>query len=145
MYLALKEKIISKNLIILFFMVLFIPINKPDEEILVPTSVPSQPLPTKIIPSYSNSKPLPTLIPVETGTGVKEEELAQEIKDLSTQKQELRNKIPLKLPGFNIGFDYAEDKFIVTLDSPKANSKISFEAWLKANYINIPLDRFLIK
>ena len=42
-------------------------------------------------------------------------------------------------------FDYAEDKFIVTLDSPKTNSKISFETWLKANYINIPLDRFLIK
>jgi len=137
--------VIATILGILFFIVLFIPINKPDEEVLVPTSVPSQPLPTKIIPSYSNSKPLPTLIPVETGTGVKEEELTQEIKDLSMQKQELRSKIPLKLPGFNIGFDYAKDKFIVTLDLPKNNSKISFETWLKANYSAITMDRFIVK
>jgi len=134
--------IISAILVVLFLTVLFIPINRGKNEVIIPTPAEKVVLPTKIIPKTTVISP--TLIPPQTDTGAREVELPQGVKDLATQKQELRKATPLQLTGFIISFDYAEDKFIVNLQEPKVDTRISFETWLKANYPEIPLDRFEI-
>lgn len=136
--------LLSIILLGLFFLISFKkPAQKPTE-IISPTQAPS---PTTFIvtkPSPTLPEASPTLI-APTFTGVKEEELPQNELDLSQQKQELKNKLPIKEAGFTIEFDYAEDKFTVSLIEPKEKSKQDFLGWLKANYPAIPEDRFILK
>jgi len=87
----------------------------------------------------------PTEIPAATRTGALEEQLPKEVLDLATQKQSLKSKLPLSNPFFTITFNYAEDKFVVTLKEPKTDAKTNFTNWLKANYTAIPEDRFTFK
>jgi heme/copper-type cytochrome/quinol oxidase subunit 2 len=88
--------------------------------------------------------PTPTEIP-PTSTGVFEEQLPKAEQDLVDQKQALKSKTPLTNPAFTITFDYAEDKFVVELALPKADSQTKFSQWISTNYPAIPLDRFILK
>jgi len=85
----------------------------------------------------------PTVAP--TFTGALDEELPKEERDLVEQKQALKTRLPLTEANFTITFDYGEDKFIVELAEPKAESQVKFNDWLQANYPAIPIDRFIIK
>lgn len=134
--------IIIAILFVLFLIVILFPIKRSKPSIILPTPI-QQTLPTKILlPAKAIA---PTLIPVKPQTGVREEELPKPVKDLALQKQELRKKTPLQLSGFIISFDYAADKFAVTLQEPKSDTSLSFRTWLKANYPAIPVDRFVIR
>ncbi len=86
--------------------------------------------------------PFPLLQP--TSTGANDVSIPPEQKDLITQKMALRQKIPLTFGNFQITYDYAQDKFIVTLSEPKTSTRQLFLQWLKNNYPAIPLDRFSI-
>lgn len=136
-------------IVILFLIMLILSLiafalqRKKDWPTLVEPTAVIQPTPTTIevrttIPST------PTEIP-PTSTGVFEEELPKNLQDLSTQKQDLKSKVPINNPNFVITFDYGEDKFVVELQEPKAQSQVRFKEWLNTNYPAIPLDRFIIK
>lgn len=83
----------------------------------------------------------PTLI-APTFTGASDEELPQDILELSLQKQELRNKTPLNEQNFTITFDFETDRFTVLLSEPTDISQTLFYQWLEVNYPAIPKDRF---
>ena len=87
----------------------------------------------------------PTEVPVATRTGVLEEQLSKQTKNLASQKQALKAKLPINNSNFVIVFDYSEDKFIVELKTPTDSNKTVFEEWLAENYPAIPIDRFIIK
>lgn len=87
----------------------------------------------------------PTLVPVRPFTGVTDPQIPKEANDLAIQKQALVDKMPFSHPFFTIAFDFSQDKFTVTLKDPKQTSRAAFESWLKDNYPNIPLDRFILK
>jgi len=100
------------------------------------------------------TNPSPTLIKIApenqptieaTSTGALLGDIPQELIDLTTQKKELRDKVPLKEDKFTIAFDFVADKFIVLLKDPKTETRLIFETWLKNNYPAIPLDRFTFK
>jgi len=101
------------------------------------------PLPTSITPIIDQSI-TPNLTPIEF-TGVKEEPIPQEMVDFSKQKISLMQKLPLKTTDFAIDFDYDNDKFVVSLNPPKEESKKKFEDWLKNSYPSIPKDLFLFQ
>lgn len=100
------------------------------------------------------TNPSPTLIRIApenqptieaASTGALLGDIPQELIDLTTQKKELRDKVPLKEDKFTIAFDFVADKFIVLLKDPIAENKVVFETWLQNNYPAIPLDRFTFK
>jgi len=103
-----------------------------------------QPSPTSI-EVRTTIPPDPTEIPAASRTGALEEQLPKEVLDLATQKQSLKSKLPVTNTYFTITFDYAEDKFTVTLKEPKTDAKTNFTNWLKANYPAITEDRFVFK
>ncbi len=106
------------------------------------------PTPTSVENIFEVPSVSPGLSPTEipaTQTGALDEQLPQEVQDLTTQKQELKSKLPINNTNFVLVFDYAEDKFIVDLKSPKDTNKNVFENWLQTNYPAIPIDRFIIK
>lgn len=87
----------------------------------------------------------PTLIPLSfTGAAVDPQIPTEEL-DISTQKYNLRKKMPLKQQNFSIFFDYSLDKFNVILQEPKDITQASFSAWLQNNYASIPIDRFIVQ
>lgn len=140
---------VSGILIVLFLIVTFVPFGKKPINNQPPT-INNFPTPTLVEvnrPPVTN--PLttslsPTIEPADF-TGVKEEELPQEIKNISLQKQDLRSKLPLNLSTFSIDFDYAEDKFVVTLNDPKDQARTEFENWRKANYPALVTSQFNFK
>jgi len=100
------------------------------------------------------TNPSPTLIGIApenqptieaTSTGALLGDIPQELVDLTTQKKELRDKVPLKEDKFTIAFDFIADKFVVLLKDPKTETRSIFETWLQNNYPAIPLDRFTFK
>ena len=103
-----------------------------------PTAI-SSPTPVKITP-FENK---PTI--EATSTGALLGDIPQSTIDLTNQKKELRNKTPLKEKTFTITFDFVTDRFIVTLNEPRAENRVQFETWLKTSYPAIPLDRFNFK
>lgn len=94
-------------------------------------------------PTGFNILQTPTSIP-PTSTGAKDEIPKEEI-DLSQQKLDLMNKLPLKTDQFTIDFDYNQDRFLVNLSLPKTENKVHFDQWLKENYPAIPYNLFLFK
>lgn len=138
---------ISFALIVLFILILVIPFSKKQ-----PVTSRQQPV-TNLIPTSVETNPStnsgqanqsPTLVPT-VFTGVKEETLPKELVDLSTQKQALRQKTPLSLSTFTIGFDYNTDKFVVTLLDPKDQARKEFESWRKTNYPVLGSEQFITK
>jgi len=107
---------------------------------------PNLPTPTLLAPQSISQPTLePTLILInQESTGVKEEILPEITQVLVDQKTTLRQNLPLIDKDFQIDFDYNEDKFMVTLNQPKSQSRATFELWLKKNYPAIPIDRFII-
>lgn len=77
-------------------------------------------------------------------TGVKEEPIPTEQINLVNQKKDLRNKLPLSFSTFKIDFDYTQDKFTVTLNTPKDISLKEFLNWRTTNYPALNLDQFII-
>lgn len=128
---------------VVFFVILILIVFLLPGKKTAPTTIYTTPaiLPTKIT-TFSSSSPS-SLIPVYTGGT--NERLPQEIVDLTASKKALRKKAPLNQSTFVVTFDFATDKFIIVLNDPKETSKSAFEAWLKANYPAIPLDRFTFK
>jgi hypothetical protein len=94
-------------------------------------------------PTYPPT-PAVTLAP-QKQTGAMDDAPPQTELDLAAQKNTLRKLCPFKQPSFSIDFDYATDKFVVTLADPKIQSQDEFDAWLKSAYPAIPADRFLFK
>ena len=130
-------------LVILIVIVLLIPSNKQPIKKTGNTGLqPTILFPTQII--IDKTSPIPTIATTFTGA-IKEQNIPKEQVDLATQKKELRKKTPLKQDAFTVTFDFASDKFVVTLNDPKDTSRTIFEAWLKTNYSGLPLDRFTFK
>lgn len=110
-----------------------------------PTTTGNVPLPTGVDTNPIVDSATPTLIPPNPFTGVQEEELPENVANLAIQKKDLRDKVPLDLSTFSIDFDYAEDKFVVVLDSPKDQSLKEFQDWRNTNYPAVTLDQFILK
>ena len=138
---------ISFALIILFILILVIPFSKknPTENKGNTGSSTNQPFPTSIdvYPTASSNKELNS-VPADF-TGVAEETIPQLIVDLSDQKKDLRQKVPLNLTAFLIDFDYNEDKFVVFLKDPKEQSQKEFESWRTSNYSGLSAEQFILK
>jgi len=136
---------ISGALIILFLIVTFVPFGKRGANNQQPITIFPTPTLFEVnqppITNPPDGGPSPTIKPADF-TGVKEEEMSPETAKISLQKQDLRSKLPLNLSTFSIGFDYAEDKFVVTLKDPKDQSRTEFENWRKANYAALVITQF---
>jgi len=133
---------VSGALIVLFLLVTFYPFGKKQNtnNQLLNTNGPT-PTIVETNSSAINNFPTPTLAPADF-TGVADEVIPQDIVDSSTQKQELRSKVPFDTGLFQIDFDYAEDKFIVTLNEPKSENRRQFDQWLKENYSLLNINQF---
>ena len=141
---------VSAALIVLLVLIIIIPFSKKSSP-LTPNSLtpsPYSPFPTSIqtgsSPLTPNSLTPNPSIPVAF-TGALNEPIPQAIIDLSTQKKDLRSKVPLNLTTFSIDFDYGEDKFVVTLKDPKDQSQKEFEGWRTSNYSGLGVEQFLIR
>jgi hypothetical protein len=145
---------ISGALIFLFILILIIPFTsrktpakndktgQPNQ--VFPTSIEANPSPSVNRDGTTSESPTPPTIKAGF-TGAAEEQIPQQIVDAAAQKKDLRQKSPLILSVFTIDFDYAEDKFNVTLKDPKDQSQKEFESWRTANYPGIAADQFLLK
>lgn len=133
---------VSGVLIILFLFVNFYPFNKKltTNQQSIDTNLPT-PTSIEINQSSSTDDLLPTL-PSADFTGVSDEEIPPEIYNAAFQKQKLRNQVPFDIGLFKIDFDYAEDKFIITLYEPKEKNRSQFDQWLKNNYPNLNINQF---
>jgi hypothetical protein len=98
------------------------------------------PTPVEINPTQTENQH-PTSVPASF-TGVLEETLPQAVADAATQKQDLRNQLPITLTSFSISFDYTEDKFVVTLNAPKDQSRTEFDKWKSNTYPGIETNQF---
>jgi len=128
---------ISFALVIIFILIIIIPFSKKTTN--TSNSTPSTfPVPTSVI--INNNSSLNTT--PANSTGVVEEELPQAIVDAATQKQDLRSKLPVSLSSFSIDFNYSEDKFVVTLNEPKDQSRIEFNQWKSNTYPGIDINQF---
>lgn len=97
------------------------------------------PTPFIIIPTTDSGSLL-----APTFTGVREVTPPKEIKDLTRQKADLIDKLPVNEAQFTITFDYTNGVFKVNLKDPKDQNRTAFTQWLQNNYPSIPLDRFVI-
>jgi hypothetical protein len=137
---------VSFALIILLIIILIIPFGKKTTTVQpVPTAFPT-PTTFETQPNIpTNTTPGQVIITPAVFTGVKEVTPPQGLVDLSTQKQDLRQKTPLSLTTFTINFDYSKDKFVVTLNEPKDQSQKEFESWKIANYPALGSEQFMIR
>lgn len=130
-------------LAILIIIILLIPSNKqPIKKIDNTGPLPTALFPTQIILEKTSLEPT---IPATFTGAIKEQNIPKEQVDLAAQKKELRKKTPFKQDAFTVVFDFASDKFVVTLTEPKDTNRTVFETWLNANYPGLPLDRFTFK
>lgn len=127
---------ISIALVVLLILVIVIPFSK-KTIINNQSSTTNFPTPTSVEINLSQSN----LAPADS-TGVAEEELPAVVVDASTQKQNLRGQLPMTLSSFSINFNYAEDRFVVTLNDPKDQSRTEFDKWKNANYPAIEINQF---
>jgi len=130
---------ISIALVVLLILILIIPFSKKSTN-NNPSPSTNFPTPTSV---QTNSTDLTnsTSIPADF-TGVAEEELPQAVVDAAYQKQDLRKQLPIILTSFKIDFNYAEDKFIVTLNEPKDQSRNEFNLWKNNIYPGIEMNQF---
>lgn len=126
---------ISVALVVLLILIIVIPFSKKSSSSLRPTPY------TLLSPTPYTLPPTPLNVSADS-TGVAEEELPQEVVDASYQKQDLRNQLPISLSSFSIDFNYAEDKFIVTLNDPKGQSRNEFNQWKNNTYPGIEVSQF---
>jgi len=138
---------ISGVLIVLFLFVVLAPfgkksINNQQSTISNYPSPTSVLLPPNQLPNQNPSSP--PISPADF-TGVAEEELPTQVVDASLQKQDLRRSVPLDTGLFQITFDYAEDKFTVTLAEPKTENRAQFDQWRQTNYPAIDISQFNFK
>lgn len=137
---------ISFALIILLILVLVIPFSKKTSPQKTTAPPLNQPFPTSVEANPSPITINPTPITIHSDfTGAIDDELPQQVIDLAAQKKDLRQKTPLGLSTFIIDFDYAEDKFIVTLKDPKDQAQKDFENWRTANYPGLGTEQFLVR
>lgn len=110
------------------------------------TQSPITNIPISKIPITNNQSQItPTVsYPIPTNTGASEE-IPKSIEDAATQKQNLKNILPLQQSDFKLTFDYVTDKFIVTLSEPKNISKQNFFVWLKNNYPQLSMNKFVFE
>ena len=126
---------ISVALVVLLILILIIPFSKKSSSSL-------QPIPYNLQPSPTTYPLQPTTFAPADSTGVAEEELPTAIVDAAFQKQDLRKQLPLTLTSFKIDFSYVEDKFIVTLNEPKDQSRNEFNLWKNNIYPGIEINQF---
>jgi hypothetical protein len=100
----------------------------------------SNPSSQVIIPTTESSAPI-----IPTFTGVLEVTPPKDVQDLTQQKADLIDKLPINQVQFVITFDYTDGVFKVSLKDPKDQSRTAFTQWLQNNYPAIPLDRFVIE
>lgn len=137
--------VLSGILVVVFVALLLIPLNRNQQQNANNHTVPT---PTTIeANSFSNPTVVltPTQAPPAAFTGAKVEPLPTGIVDQVSQKQELRGKVPLSLTTFYIDFDYSQDKFVVSLNDPKAQSLQEFQSWKSQNYPAVTMDQFIFK
>lgn len=133
---------ISVALVVLLILIIVIPFSKkpitnnqsPTTNLIIPTSV-------EINQSPTTNHQSPNTVPADS-TGVAEEALPPAIVDAAVQKQDLRKQLPLTLTSFKIDFNYAEDKFNVTLNEPKVQSRNEFNLWKSNAYPGIEMSQF---
>ena len=137
---------ISGALIFLLILIIIIPFSKKTPTKSNTTDLTTQPFPTsvEINPTASTSEQQSNSIPANF-TGVVDEPIPQQIVDLSSQKKDLLQKVPLNLSTFSIDFDYGQDKFVVTLKDPKDQAQKEFEKWRITNYTVLSTGQFLLK
>lgn len=63
----------------------------------------------------------------------------------ASQKQRLKKNLPVNTREFSIGYDYSSDLFVVALSEPKTENKTVLLNWLKVNYPDLALNKFLFK
>lgn len=67
--------------------------------------------------------------------------------DPSLYQQEvakLKKQLPVEESNFTLTYDYAQDKFYVTLGEPKSEASLAFDAWLASQEISaIPREKFI--
>jgi hypothetical protein len=131
--------------LVIIVILLLIPIN--NKKIVIkndpsPTIVIN--LPTKaLIPNKTMS---PTLIPPQSFTGANiNQEIPQELRTVGEQKTTLRRLTPLTLSFGIIEFDYENDQFILTLNSPKDEAQNTFNIWREQNYSALSQEQFAIR
>ncbi len=135
--------VVSGILIILFLLVTFFPYSKKADNQKQNNFLP-QPTSVEVKQLDNGNFSTPTLAPANF-TGVAEENIPQDIIDLSSQKRDLKNKLPLELSTFLVDFDYSEDKFVVTLKDPKDKARTEFENWKNSNYPALNINQFNFK
>ena len=95
--------------------------------------------------------PNPTLQPTtspERSTGVRESDIetltdpsSEQVK-ATNQEKELKSLAPFKTKNYKLEFDYATDKFVVTLNKPEDIGYRELQDMLREYFPNIPLDKF---
>ena len=78
-------------------------------------------------------------------TGAVPEEPKEEEIAASREEITLLNKLPLDTPQFTISMDYRNQKYIVSLKTPKDENKNYFDKWRLENYPLISPDQFIIR
>ncbi len=97
----------------------------------------------------SNTQSIPLISPTKIqidarNTGIRLD-ISEKDKKSSLQKTALMRQLPYKTNNFIVSFNYADDKFVVTLSEPKEKNKSLFINWLKNNYPALTLTEFVIK
>jgi hypothetical protein len=58
----------------------------------------------------------------------------------------LKKQLPVEQATFTLTYDYSKEKFYVTLEEPKAESSLAFDAWLASQNISaVPRDKFIFE
>lgn len=129
-------------LLILIFIIIFPFGKKQTPSNLQPTI--GFPTPTSVKVNFPTENQKMTITPADF-TGVAEVTIPQPTIDAANLKRSLRQKMPLTLSTFSLSFDYGEDKFIVTLNEPKDQSRKEFDQWKNNNYPGIEINQFNFK
>lgn len=138
---------VSLILIVILILIIIIPFSKKSNTQQSSSTANYFPTPTSVATSGQLGNlisPTPISIPANF-TGALDATLPPSIVNLSTQKQELRSKVPLNLRTFSVDFDYSQDKFTVTLTDPRDQAQANFDSWRVNNYSALGPDQFIIK
>ncbi len=133
--------ILSGIIVVVLIAVLLLPLGK--KNVNQNTETINTSLTPTTVPTNQNSN-LPTF-EIGINTGALQATLPPAEANLVKEKSDLRNKVPLTLSTFTIDFDYSQDKFTVTLSSPKDQSLKEFQDWRASNYPALPLGEFILK
>lgn len=130
--------ILSGILLVVFLAVILIPLGRKTAELPAGQTFPT-PTSVGVAPSDEHDS---SVVETVDFTGVAEKELPPAVLEETSQKQDLRYRTPISFNTFIIDFDYAEDRFVVTLSEPTEQSRQEFNDWKAANYPAIPANQF---